>query len=37
MDIKVVTLMLILVGLQIVREILGLYRDEKDSDDSDES
>ncbi len=36
MDIKVVTLMLILVGLQILRELLGLFRDEKDSDDPDE-
>jgi hypothetical protein len=37
MDIKVITLMLILVGLQILRELLGIYRDEKDSDDSNDS
>ena len=37
MDIKVITLMLILVGLQILRELLGIYRDEKDSDDSTDS
>jgi hypothetical protein len=37
MDTKVVIMMLILVGLQILRELLGIYRDEKDSDDSDDS
>ena len=36
MDIKVVTLMLVLVALQILREIIGLYRDEKDSEDTDD-
>jgi hypothetical protein len=37
MNAKVTILMLILVGLQILRELLGIHRDEKSSDDSDDS
>ena len=36
MDIAVAILMMILVGLQIVREVLGLYRDSRDADDGGE-
>lgn len=36
MDINLTILMLVLVGLQILREILGLWRDQKKDDDPEE-
>lgn len=36
MDINPTILMLILVGLQILREILGLWREQKKADDPEE-
>ncbi len=35
MDTKVAIMMMVLVGLQIVREILGLYKDAQDTEDDD--
>jgi hypothetical protein len=37
MDTKVVIMMMVLAALQIIRELLGIYRDEKDSEFSDGS
>jgi hypothetical protein len=37
MDIKVTILMLIVAGIQVVRELLGLYRDARDTEDADDS
>lgn len=37
MDITVAIMMMVLVGLQIVREILGLYKDARDDDDGEDA
>lgn len=36
MDIAVAIMMMVLVGLQILREILGLYKDARDADDGED-
>jgi hypothetical protein len=36
MNLNPTTLMLILVGLQIIRELLGIWRDQHKSNDSEE-
>ena len=37
MDTKVVIMMMVVAALQIIRELLGLYRDEKDYQDTNDS
>lgn len=37
MDIAVAILMMVLVGLQIVREVLGLYKDSRDDDGGEDA
>lgn len=36
MDTKVAIMMMVLVGLQIVREILGLYKDAQDAEEGED-